>query len=151
MSLDNQKEFTEYFKGMAGANLAAVLEIEKSIVRHVPYISFATIIISLIFIEKINISRNDLMAWPALWTSWVLSMLAILVTIGSIYQSAIYKDTINESYIEYSLDGNAENLISRWSEASNSWKAYGLLLAAIFSLISGVISLLVFIGINIYP
>jgi hypothetical protein len=68
-----------------------------------------------------------------------------------LYQSAMYKDTINQSYIEYSLHGDANRLWSDWERASNKWSAYGLALGAIIVLLAALASLLIFIGVNIYP
>lgn len=68
-----------------------------------------------------------------------------------LYQSALYKDTISQSYIEYTIHGDVKRLLSDWEGASKKWNAYGLALGAIIVLLAALASLLVFIGVNIYP
>lgn len=136
---------------MAQANLEGVLETEKNVIRHVPYISLAMIVISLLFIDRVGDACEDLSLWCALYTSWILAFISVVMIAVLLYQSAIYKDTINQAYIEYSLDKDVNTLLVGWEQASGGWAAYGLALGSIASLLVGLACLLAFIGVNIYP
>lgn len=151
MIKSEHRDFAEYFKGMAQVNLAGVLETEKSIIRHVPYICLAMIVISLIFIDRVGPARDQLSLWCSLYSCWLLCFVSLVMIVCLLYQSAVYKDTINQSYIEYSLDGNIEILLTKWQAASQKWGAYGLALGSIITLLAALASLLIFIGVNIYP
>ncbi|MEZ5814378.1 MAG: hypothetical protein R3E13_06620 [Alphaproteobacteria bacterium] len=118
---ENNSKFYEHYAKLNILYLERVLDIEKMFARNVAYISLASIVVSLLFLNYINtpIKENDrgLNSLCLLFVSWGFFVASLGAVAVMTFFSAIFKDIMFEGSLKKMKDDSYNLYLNRshWS------------------------------------